>query len=55
MELRNFINGNMIASQREKNSEAAVIKLMITENKTLSQVLFLEFLNKGVDCTDRRT
>ena len=35
----------MIASQRRKNSENGVIKLMITENRTPLQVLFLEFLN----------
>ena len=35
----------MIASQREKSSENGVIKLIITENKTPLQVLFLEFWN----------
>ena len=35
----------MIASQRRKKSENGVIKLMITENRTPLQVLFLEFLN----------
>ena len=35
----------MIVIQRGKNSENGVIKLKITENRTASQVLFLEFLN----------
>ena len=35
----------MIVIQRGKNSENWVIKLKITENRTPSQVLFLEFLN----------